>query len=165
MKPELSASSTHPATKTTNYRNIGEHVALLIMAVFIIFTTGGLNMPMNVSFCAHWCTQPLWWHHVLKTHSVLTAAQSCLLRRQRCFKRISSLWELCVQVWDEQQSHPSRGSGRHLAAPHRSGRSRGQEDSGDVTKISRTSAHIGWAAASWTTLIWKATLLKEEKRD
>lgn len=52
-------------------------------------------------------------------------------------KRISSLWVLCVQVWDEQQSHLSHGSGRHLVVPHIWGRSRGQreKESGHVNII------------------------------
>lgn len=73
---------------------------------------------------------------------VITAARFCPLRWQHCFKRISSLSELCVQVWDEQQSHLSRGLGRHLAALHKSGRSGGREESGNVTKTSWTSPHI-----------------------
>ena len=53
---------------------------------------------------------------------------SCLWRWDYHLKRISGLWVLCVQVWDERQSHLSHDSGRHLAALHIWGRSRGREE-------------------------------------
>lgn len=67
-------------------------------------------------------------------------------------KRISSLWVLCVQVWDEQQSHLSHDSGRHLAALHIWGRSRGQEERVYTLIAAHFTAHSAFASWCWVLL-------------
>lgn len=74
------------------------------------------------------CTQKNVTFFLFFTVNIAARLWSCVWKSNYYLKRISSLWVLCVQVWDVQQSHPSHDLGHHLAALHIWGRSRGQEE-------------------------------------
>lgn len=80
---------------------------------------------------------------------------SCLWRWDSYLKRISSLWVLCVQVWDEQRSHLSHDLGRHLAVLHILGISRWQEERAYMSLSTLHIQHLpvgAWFSLSYQTL-------------